>query len=204
MRIELTRRCALAIEAPPCAEPVVADDVPVAPVDPAAPVVAADPEPLAVDPLPPALILPGPEPIAPDVVPVTSMRWPTCFLRSDSCPSRMYDVLAMPAADPDLPGSEVPDVPAEDFAPVVPVVALASVYAPPGVDALAASDEAVALEVPRSAPAPCCRQPVTVTVLPPLLLIRSALFVAPPCAATPTMQIVPTAKAAAVHAYRFM
>ena len=73
MRIVLTRRCALAIEAPPCAEPVVAD-VPVALLDPAALVVAVDPEPLAVDPLPPALMLPEPEPIAPDVVPVTSMR----------------------------------------------------------------------------------------------------------------------------------
>ncbi len=128
MRIVLTRRRALPIEALPCAEPVVADDVPVAPVDPAVLVVAVDPEPLAVDPLPPALMLPEPEPIAPDVVPVTSMRWPTCFLRSDSCPSSMYDV---PVADPDLLASEalsvVPDVPAADFAPLEPVVALVSV-----------------------------------------------------------------------------
>ena len=91
--------------APPCAvEPVaVADVVPVAPVA-----------------LPPLI---APAPVLDDVVPVISTRCPTCFLRSDSCPSSMYDVPVAPLAfapaapDPLLPAPIVPELLVADPVP---------------------------------------------------------------------------------------
>lgn len=99
---------------PPCAvEPVDPPDVvPLVAVDPLAVV------PVALPPVaePPELLM------LPVDVPVISTRWPTCFLRSDSCPSSMYDMPAPAVIVPDPLADPVEPDPADpvDPEPVVP------------------------------------------------------------------------------------
>jgi hypothetical protein len=125
IRTDVTFRCcAFAIDDPPCA--MVSLEVP----DAVLPDVA-----------PPDVVLPGAPLVEPvwlgSIVPVTSIRWPTCFLRSLSLPMSTYDA-PMPF-DAFAPDVAVPDVlvpeplPLPD--PVVPdVLPLADVPDVPAVD----------------------------------------------------------------------
>jgi hypothetical protein len=140
-------------------------------------------------------------------VPVTSILWPTCFLRSLSEPSSTYDVPRADAADvPDVPVvpavvlvgggvvggvAVVPPVDAVVEDDPLPVIAFARMY-PPVVEAPAVV--AAPLEVAE----PACRQPVTVTVFSSVVLLVVDVV---PCAASAA--VVAHANTAA-HTVRFI
>jgi hypothetical protein len=208
IRTELTRRWPIA---PLC--PLMLDDEPEPPlavVDPALvePAVVALPVVPVLPPLADPLMLS-------ELVPVISTRCPTCFFRSAESPSSTYDVPAPdaielePEPDPLVAEPDVPDVPAVEPEPLVPlgdpardevppdpIVAFARMYDPAGDDA---DEDAVDDALPEAPPAvlPSWRQPVTVTVLPPLPVLLVPLCAVLLCAAAPTPHPAVTAIASA-------
>jgi hypothetical protein len=212
MRTDVTRRCSAAMSLAPEAVVPLRDAVLPAVAVPAVLPAVAVPEVLPPDVVPPDVV-PEVEPDMLAFVPVTSIRWPTCFLSSVSWPSSMYDVPAAPdAVEPAVvppavvppavvppavePAAVDPDVLVPLVVVALPIVALVSMNAPRDVLAVEAVevDPAVPVE-PAVPPLLSCRQPVTVMVFP----LAVAVCGVPLCAATLTTQPAAIAIAVAVH-----
>jgi hypothetical protein len=177
-------------------------------------------------------VLPGAPLVDPvwleSIVPVTSIRWPTCFLRSLSLPMSMYDAFAPDVAVPDvlvpeplplplpdpvvpdvLPPADVPDVPAVDepllpevmdpFAPAIDAFDRMNVPALRALPLVEPDAVESGLPVVPGRPLPSCRHPVTVTVFPLRCVPLIRSLDVPLCAAAPATQVAVIASAVAVH-----